>query len=223
MCYRYSLAWGDDDLCTRFGVTGLPSGLVPHYSIAPGGTSLVITGPGEAEAAMMQWGLVPHWTRDVLSANRPANARAESLAAKPMFRDLVRTHRCLVPATGFFEWKQQWKTKAPFYFCRNDRSLFAFAGLYDVWRNPAGAALVTYTVVTTAANAVVAPVHHRMPVILRREDEVRWRSREVLPGAELRRILSPFPAEQMEGYPVSERVNDPAADDELVTRPVSRL
>jgi len=176
-----------------------------------------------AEAVMMQWGLVPHWAKDITATHRPINARAESLAEKPMFRDLLKSQRCLVPASGFFEWKHEWGHKIPFYIHVKDDPVFGFAGLYDVWRNPAGTTLKTYTIITTTPNELMAPIHNRMPVILRQDDEMRWLSRDVLPADEVKRILSPYPAEGMEAYPVSDRVNSPGADDEKVIEPVKGL
>jgi putative SOS response-associated peptidase YedK len=222
MCGRYSLAC-IDDLCGRFRVIDPMIGFRSHFNIAPGSTNPVIVVHERAEAVMMQWGLVPHWARDITATRRPINARAEGLAEKPMFRDLLRTKRCLVPASGFFEWKQEAGRKIPFYVHVRDDPVFAFAGLYDIWSNPAGTTLSTYTIITTAANALMAPIHDRMPVILRQDDEMRWLSRDVLTADEVKRILAPYPAEGMEAYPVSDRVSSPGADDERVIERVKGL
>ena len=164
MCRRYSLAC-IDNICGRFRVIDPAIGFRSHFSIAPGSTNPVIVVHERAEAVMMQWGLVPHWTKDIAAMHRPINARAEDLAERPMFRDLLRTHRCIVPASGFFEWKQEKWRKIPFYIHVKEDPVFAFAGLYDVWSNLAGTTLATYTIITTAANDLMAPVHHRMPAI----------------------------------------------------------
>ena len=199
-------------------------GFRSHFNIAPGSTNPVIVAHEQrVEAVMMQWGLVPHWARDIKSMHRPINARAENLADKPMFSDLLRTKRCLVPASGFFEWKEEWGRRIPFYIHKINDPVFAFAGLYDIWHNPAGTTLATYTIITTPANSIVAPIHHRMPAILRQEDEIRWVSREALPAEGMHRILSPFPAEGMEAYPVPDLVNNMAVDDEQVIKPVKGL
>ncbi|MGA2162150.1 MAG: SOS response-associated peptidase, partial [Methanoregula sp.] len=161
MCGRYSLAC-IDDLCGRFRIIDPAIGFRSHFNIAPGSTNPVIVAHERAEAVMMQWGLVPHWAKDITVTNRPINARAESLAEKPMFRDLLRSQRCLVPASGFFEWKHDWGRKIPFYIHVKDDLVFGFAGLYDVWRNPAGTTLRTYTIITTTANTLMAPIHDRM-------------------------------------------------------------
>ncbi len=239
MCGRYSLAC-IDDLCGRFRVIDPTIGFRSHFNIAPGSTNPVIVVHERAEAVMMQWGLVPHWAKDVaawpslfrlpvmwgqlvphsakdiLPANRPFNARAENLTENKMFRELLRGNRCLVPASGFFEWKHEGGRKVPFYIHVKDDPVFGFAGLYDVWRNPAGVMLHTYTIITTTPNELMAPIHNRMPAILRQDDEMRWLSRDVLPADEIQRILAPYPAEEMEAFPVSDRVNDATVDDEKV-------
>ena len=222
MCGRYSLAC-IDNLCGRFRVIDPSIGFRSHFNIAPGSTNPVIVVHERAEAVMMQWGLVPHWAKNITTTHRPINARAESLAEKPMFRDLLKSQRCIVPASGFFEWKQEWGRKIPFYIHVKDDPVFGFAGLYDVWRNPAGTTLRTYAIITTASNDLMAPIDNRMPVILRQDDEIRWLSRDVLPAEDLHRILAPYPPEGMEVYPVSERVNNTAADDEQLVLPVHGL
>lgn len=222
MCGRYSL-WCIDDLCERFRVIDPALGFRSHFNIAPGSTNPVITLHEHVEAVMMQWGLVPHWSKDIKTAHRPINARAESLTEKPLFRELLKSKRCLVPASGFFEWKQERGHKIPFYVHLKDDPVFAFAGLYDTWSNPAGATLSTYTIITTAPNSLMAPIHDRMPVILHSEDEKCWRSPGSLGADDLHRIFSPYPGEEMEIYPVSERVNKTDVDDEKVIEPVKGL
>jgi len=198
-------------------------GFRSHFNIAPGSTNPVIVMHERVEAVMMQWGLVPHWVKDIKATHRPINARAESLVEKPTFRSLLRTRRCLVPASGFFEWKPDQGRKVPFYIHVKEDPVFALAGLYDIWQNPAGTTLQTYTIITTAPNDLLAPIHNRMPVILRQEDEIRWLSHDALTTEEMHRILAPYPAEGMEAYPVSERVNSTVADDRQVIEPVKGL
>jgi putative SOS response-associated peptidase YedK len=222
MCGRYSLAC-IDDLCGRFRVIDPTIGFRSHFNIAPGSTNPVITVHERAEAVMMQWGLVPHWAKDITATHRPINARAESLAEKPMFRELLRSQRCLVPASGFYEWKHENGRKVPFYIHIKDDPVFGLAGLWDVWRNPAGTTLQTYTIITTPPNELMAPIHNRMPVILRQDDEMHWLSRGVLSAEEVKQILSPYPAEGMEAFPVSERVNRTDVDDDRLIERMSGL
>ena len=217
MCGRYSLVC-IDDLGNRFRVFNPMMGARSRFNIAPGSEVPVIVRAEKNEIVLMQWGLVPHWTKDIRSAHRPINARAETLFEKPMFAGLLTSHRCLVPASGFFEWKKEGKAKAPYYIRLPENPLFAFAGLYDRWICPDGTTLSTYTIVTCDANSLVAGIHDRMPAILRPEDEERWLSGHPVRPADLKRILSPYPAVEMEMYPVSPLVNTPATDDERVIR-----
>jgi putative SOS response-associated peptidase YedK len=192
-----------------------------RFNIAPGNEMPVIVGGDTRELVLMQWGLVPRFTCDLASARRPINARAERLRENPVFRHLVRNRRCLVPASGFYEWKTEGKRKVPFYFHLPESPLFAFAGLYDTWKTPDGSSLATYTIITCRPNPLIAGIHDRMPVILREADEKHWISHESLTGEIMESMLSPFPAEQMAAYPVSPLVNSPGTDDERLVQPLN--
>ena len=132
MCGRYSLVF-IDDLGNRFRVFNPMIGSRSRFNIAPGNEMPVIIHEEKNELVMMKWGLVPHWTQDITTAQRPINARAETLSEKPSFKELLQNRRCLVPASGFFEWKKEGKKKIPFYIHLPKTPLFAFAGLYDQW------------------------------------------------------------------------------------------
>jgi putative SOS response-associated peptidase YedK len=192
-----------------------------HFNVAPSSEMPVIVRREEDEIVPMCWGLVPRWTTDLKAARKQINARAEGLAGKPMFAPLLKSRRCLVPASGFFEWKKEGNRKVPFWFHLPASPLFAFAGLYDTWQAPDGTTLSTYTIITCDANPLLAPVHDRMPVILARENEERWLSREPIAPQDLARILVPYPAPGMKRVPVSDLVNSPAVDDERVIRPLA--
>jgi putative SOS response-associated peptidase YedK len=183
----------------------------------------VIVREEKNELIMMKWGLVPHRTQDIQTAKRPINARAETLSKKPSFHELLKNRRCLVPASGFFEWKREGKRKVPFYFHLPENPLFAFAGLYDQWTGPDGNCLCTYTVITTEPNELAAKIHNRMPSVLLPGHEDRWLSKTLLNTGDLKELLAPFPAENMEVYPVSPLVNTPDADDERIIRPLNSL
>jgi len=219
MCGRYSLIC-TDDLGNRFRVYEPTLGRRSRFNVAPSQTMPVVVQREQAELVPMEWGLVPHWIRDPATARRPINARAETLTERPMFRGLLQHNRCLVPASGFYEWKRDGSRKVPYYFRLKDADLFAFAGLYEVWHDTDGSALSTYTLITTTANEVVAPLHDRMPVILRREDEERWIAGGPPAPEELRSLLGAYPASGMEAYPVSPRVNSPASDDPSLIAPL---
>lgn len=220
MCGRYSLIC-TDDLGNRFRVHNPTIGCRSRFNVAPSQVMPVVVQREQAELVPMEWGLVPHWVKDPATARRPINARAETLAERPMFRGLVRHNRCLVPASGFYEWKREGSgKKQPYYLRLRDASIFAFAGLYDIWHDTDGSALATYTLITTAANRVVSPLHDRMPVILRREDEERWIAGDAPSPDELHDLLGPYPDDGIEAYPVSIRVNSPGTDDPALIAPL---
>ena len=222
MCGRYSLI-GIDDLGTRFRITDPALGFRSRFNIAPGSMVPVIVHRERTEAMMMAWGLVPRWTQDRNAVHPIINARAETISQKPSFRDLLKGNRCLVPASGFFEWREEKTRKTPFYIHMRDSRPFAFAGLYDVWHDPAGNDVTTCTIITTRPNELVAPIHNRMPVILERNDEIRWLSNESLTPADLATFLAPYPLAEMEAYPVLPLVNNPEIDDERLIRPLVGL
>ena len=223
MCGRYSLIC-IDDLGNRFRVFNPMLGARSKFNIAPGTRQpVIVQGAGDRELVQMQWGLVSHRTKDLKTAHPIINARAETLAEKPSFASLLKTKRCLIPASGFFEWKHEGTRKHPFYMSVNDQSLFAFAGLNDEWLDPAGTLLATYTILTTEPNPLMATVHNRMPVILAQEHEERWLTGGPPDARQLKEMLAPYPAEKMAMHPVSPLVNTPSSDDERVVRPVVSL
>ena len=204
----------------RFGVDESHVTLAPRYNIAPSQTVPVIltSSAGRRQAMPITWGLVPSWTRDPAGARPLINARAETLADRPAFRGPLMRQRCLVPATGFYEWAKRGRDRVPFYIRRKDSLLFAFAGLYDIWKG-GGLPLFSFTIVTTAPDPLVARYHDRMPAILREEDEGRWLATASIPRPELDALLSPYPEEFLEAYQVSRAVNDPGKEGpELIRR-----
>ncbi len=154
---------------------------------------------------MMRWGLIPSWAKDASGAGRMINARAETVAEKPIYRTALRSRRCLVPANGFFEWRRAGTSRTPYFIRMKDESLFAFAGLYDSWRDPNGVTVMTYTIITTEPNALVATIHDRMPVILHREDENRWLDPDITDPGALVPLLRPHPAEIWRHIPSAQR------------------
>jgi len=222
MCGRYSLIF-IDDLGNRFRVFNPMIGSRSRFNIAPGNEMPVIVREEKNELVMMKWGLVPRWTENINTAKRPINARAETVSEKSSFTDLLKNRRCLVPASGFFEWKKVGSKKIPFYVHLPKNPLFAFAGLCDQWAGPDGNPLRTYTIITTEPNELVAKIHNRMPSILMPEREDRWLSKTPLSPGDLKEILAPFPAGNMSMYPVSSLVNTPDTDDERVIRPLNSL
>jgi putative SOS response-associated peptidase YedK len=221
MCGRYSLLC-IDDLGNRFRVHNPMIGARSRFNIRPGTLQpVIVQGAGGRELQLMQWGLLPRGINDRRAALPVTNARAETLAEKPLFRHLLETKRCLIPASGFFEWKRDRAKKIPFSLHLPGRPLFAFAGLFDERPAPGGTVSATYTIITTEPNPLVATIHNRMPAILAREDEERWLAEGPLPAGSTGRMLGPYPAGDMAITRVSNLVNNQSVDDERVVRPLA--
>lgn len=212
MCGRYTLSHRPREVSDHFDVDA-DLDFPPRFNIAPSQQVVaVVSGEGGRRLDHLNWGLVPRWTRDLATARRPINARAETLLEKPTFREAVRRGRCLIPASGFYEWRREGRTKQPFYIRRKDGGLFAFAGLCDVWRGREGDSARSCCIVTTTPNQLMAPIHDRMPCILMPGDEAAWLDVLGVIGAEALALIRPYPDEDLEANPVSTRVNSPAND-----------
>jgi len=210
MCGRFTLT-SAEGIAEDLGVAA-PAELAAHWNIAPSQPVLVVANRAERAIEAMRWGLVPSWASDPSIGYKMINARRESLADKPAFRDAYARRRCLVLADGFYEWKREGKRSSPFYFHRRDRRPFAFAGLWERWKQPDGQWLLSCAIVTTEASPLVAPIHDRMPVIVAPADYGRWLAPDALPPDALDDVLAPAPADPYEIYPVSPLVNSPEHD-----------
>jgi putative SOS response-associated peptidase YedK len=222
MCGRFTLFEADKILSKEFGVSGFPP-LSPRYNIAPSQpVAAVRAAPAGAgrELALLRWGLIPSWSKDPAIGNRLINARAETARDKPSFRNAFRRHRCLIPASGFYEWQRQERGKQPYFVRMRDGRPFAFAGLWDRWESTDEGAIETCTILTTAPNAVLAPIHDRMPVILPPAEYARWLDPSLRDTDSLAPLLVPFPPDDMLAFPVSPRVNPPTIDDEKCIAPL---
>jgi putative SOS response-associated peptidase YedK len=176
MCGRYRLARKKEILAEVFDV-GDDDDWSPRYNIAPSQSVPVVRQDATRPVrsfSLMRWGLVPFWAKDAKAGYKMINARAETIAEKPAFRKLLQSRRCLIPADGFYEWVKKGKEKSPFCFTLVDDSVFAFAGIWDRWRNPESELVETCSIITTSANALVSGIHDRMPVILERENYDLW-------------------------------------------------
>jgi len=194
-----------------------------RYNIAPTQTVPVIRQDAREpvrRGSLMRWGLVPNWAKDVTIGGSMVNARSETAAEKPAFKELLQRRRCLIPADGFYEWKKSGKSKQPYCFEMMEREPFAFAGLWDNWRTPEGATLETCTILTTTPNELVADLHDRMPVILPAANYDLWLDPGFRDVAEATGLLKPYDAEQMRRYAVTTRVNDVANDDRQCSEPI---
>jgi putative SOS response-associated peptidase YedK len=204
MCGRYARFGNQKVYLDEFAIHTKPEAfaqlLLPRFNIAPTQDVPIVrlTG-GERELAVVRWGLLPSWTKDPKQAPLLINARAETIMEKPSFRSAFNARRCLIPASGFFEWRREGKLKQPYFFRRADERPLAFAGLWEKWNE-----IESCTIITTEANELMENIHDRMPVILSRNDYTEWLD----PAAtELSKLLAPCPADELVCYPVSSIVN----------------
>jgi putative SOS response-associated peptidase YedK len=184
----------------------------PRYNIAPGGPILtVIREGGKRVLAELLWGLIPPWVRDPGEARKLINARAETVGSKPSFRAAFRTRRCLVPATGFYEWKREGRARTPYFIRPVSGDSFALGGIYEIRESPEGPELRTCAIITTQANDLMAPIHDRMPAIIAPAHRDAWID-SATPLDDVLSLLDPYPPGEMEAYPVSTLVNSPSND-----------
>ena len=228
MCGRFTQRMTWRELHERMDLIGAPLNLRPRYNVAPSQDVAVARANDEGRTlSMLRWGLIPAWAKDPTIGHKLINARSETAAQKPSFRSAFRHRRCLIPADGFYEWQRRGGTRQPWLFALRDGAPLVFAGLWERWTVPEDAALTgslaerspgdaveTCTILTTAANDTVAPVHGRMPVILPPDAWSAWLAGEQVP-------LAPYPADAMTAHPVSTHVNRPANDDPRCVEPIA--
>jgi putative SOS response-associated peptidase YedK len=220
MCGRYRLSRRKQLLEEYFESESGEENWSPRYNIAPTQPVPVIRqNPKEPirQLALMRWGLIPSWAKDASGAAMMINARSETANSKPAYREPLKFRRCLIPADGFYEWQRTGKSKQPYCFEVNDGQLFAFAGIWDSWKDPSGSWIRTCSILTTTANSMTSPVHNRMPVILAPDSYARWLDPRRADASEL---LKPWDPQRMRCYPVGARINQVANDDEECARPV---
>ena len=215
MCGRYSLVADMSELALRFDFEGGET-RPPRFNIAPTQEVLAVTrdsGDSRNAARAMRWGLIPFWAKDPSIGNRMINARAETVDTSPVFRRAFERRRCLVVADGFYEWLKVGKERVPMRVSLSSGEPFAFAGLWETWRSPGGQPVESCTIITTTPNAVMEPVHNRMPVILPRNAEGVWLDTSgARSAAELKELLAPYVGPGLEVYEVSKLVNSPRND-----------
>jgi putative SOS response-associated peptidase YedK len=214
MCGRFTLVTRPEDIAAEFGVSDFSVSHEARYNIAPTQDVLVLlAGGGERQLAKFRWGLVPRWAQEINTRYSMINARAETLTEKPAYRQPFASQRCLVLADGFYEWQKLGNGKVPMYIRLKSRRPFGFAGLWDTWQ-PAdgGDPLRSCTIITTTPNALLAPIHNRMPVILPPKAIDTWLQAQAAAQEELQGLLRPYPADELEAYAVSRYVNNPAND-----------
>ena len=210
MCGRFALKLPPAELVTRFGLSECAD-FEPRFNIPPGTDIPVIRRSPEGVRVLhlLRWGLVPHWAKDPTIGNRLANARGESVADKPAFREAFRKRRCLVPADGFYEWKTEGRTKQPYYFSHLSGAPLLLAGLWESWRASDGTILRTVCLITTSANALMTPIHDRMPVLLNPTDWATWLEGSMEQAAQL---IAPYADGALQCWPVDRRLNRPTEE-----------
>ncbi len=209
MCGRFSLTANEAELNLRFELAGGDASYVPRYNGAPTQMLAVITGENPHKLSYHRWGLIPPWAKDISIGNKMINARAETITEKASFRSPLFSKRCLVPADGFYEWQQD-AGKQPYRIFVKTNPIFAMAGLWERWKSPEGNIIESFNIITTEANSFMKPIHHRMPVILKPEDEKTWLGSTK--ADEILALLKPYSSEEMDMSPVSKLVNSPRND-----------
>lgn len=222
MCGRYNLDFSDPrEFTDRFKISNtLPEvKLKTSYNIAPGQRQPVIITHRPNIIEIMLWGLIPFWEK----SDKPKgliNLRDDTILTKKWAHKYIQFQRCLIPASGFFEWSYTPEGKIPYHFKVKNQTYFSFAGLYSDWKHPTGQEIKTYAIITTSANEMMEKVHSRMPVILKKEDEDPWLNPDMVEIENIKEFLKPFPRQEMEKIAVSKRVNNPFNNDPDVIKPL---
>ncbi len=208
MCGRFALNVKPDTLATHFNLSGALE-LAPSWNIAPSMNICTITAHNSSnrQLKLRRWGLIPSWAKDAAVGNKLNNARGETVAEKPSFRSALKTRRCLIPASGFYEWKSENGIKQPWYISLKSGEPMAFAGLWETWQPAEGESVESCCIITTSANAIMEPIHERMPVILQPEQWSLWLSPQEQKSDHLLPLLCPHDATLMQAWPVSRELN----------------
>lgn len=220
MCGRYDIHSDIKMIAARFGVIYTDDPIASHYNAAPSHYLPIIRSAAPAQMSLAQWGFLPHWKRPDSRLRAMINARAETVAQKPLFRAAFKTNRCLIPADAFYEWKRFGSRKVPYRIGLKTEAPFAFAGIWDLYTDTHGIETPTFAILTTEPNALLQTIHNRMPVIVRREDELKWLNPH-LARDDAKHMLKPYPAEMMRAYEISTRINAPTYNLPNVIEPIS--
>lgn len=212
MCGRFVLESPVDSIMNEFNAERPSFQLEKSFNVSPGQTVLLLISEGKRKLIPCRWGYIPSWSKDEKIGNRMINARAETIAEKPSFKNAFKKRRCMVIADGFYEWRHRNNTKSPFFIRLKSKRPFGLAGLYNVWTSPDGKPLCTCTIVTTEANRILREIHGRMPAIISKKKYDVWLDPAINDSSELLPLLQPYPADEIEFFEVSKRVNSPKND-----------
>lgn len=227
MCGRYALVDGKQvflsfAMMKHLREEGKVYDILPRYNAAPmQQLPVVAIREGELRIQLMQWWLVPHWAKEPATKFSTFNAKSETVDAKGLFAPYFKGSRCIVPASGFFEWQKQGAAKQPMYITPADGPMLFLAGLFSVWKGPDAKELPTFTILTTEPNALMKPIHNRMPVILEEKDLPQWLDRDFKDTAVLKKLLVPCPARALRASPVSALVGNARNDVRACIEPVT--
>jgi len=213
MCGRFSLTASPDEVKALFDYIEMPNFPARHNIAPTQPIATVCRDSGQRRFRLMRWGLIPSWVKDPSSFTLLINARSETAAAKPSFRASMRHHRCLVPASGFYEWRRTPEGKQPFWIVPADGGIMAMAGLWNTWSDPDGGDMDTAALLTTQANAAISEIHHRMPVIIKPEHFDDWLDTGNVMVKDVMPLMNPIEGDYLTAVPVSDRVNKVANDD----------
>ena len=215
MCGRFTLTAPPAKIDDHFAlVASAATEFVPRFNIAPSQPVATVTAEGgSCQLTMRRWGLIPPWAKDEKIGNRQINARSETVADKPAFREAYRRRRCLIPADGFFEWSGPARSRQPYLIGLSARDLFAFAGLWESWRDPSGDAVESCAILTMPAGGRLRELHHRMPVVVAAKHYELWLDPKVGESERLGVAIAEHGCDALRFFPVSERVNDVRVDD----------
>ncbi len=220
MCGRFALAATGEEVATHYDLPEIPF-IAPRYNVAPTQpvAAVRLNQRGERELTFFQWGLIPSWAKDPSIGSKLINARGETAAEKPSFRSAFKRRRCLLPATGFYEWQKRNGSKQPMYIHEAGQGLMSLAGLWEIWHAPDGGELETCTILTTGPNALMEDIHDRMPVIVDPLDYSTWLAFDT-PADQLQHLLRPYDDDRLAAYAVSTAVNKPQNDSEELIVPI---
>jgi len=220
MCGRFALHHPTAEVAEQFGVEQLSIELAPRYNIAPSQPVAAVRQRGARSLDACKWGLVPSWAKDPKIGNPMVNARGETIAEKPAYKSALKRRRCLIPASGFYEWRQEGEARVPTYIHALDESPLALAGLWEEWKTPEGESLHSCTILTTGANAFMAPIHTRMPVILPPPAWREWLDPDHQELEPLLALLQPLAGVHLAAHAVGRQVNAASFDDPSCILPV---
>lgn len=225
MCGRYKLTVPFREIVRLYNLTNSVN-LRPRYNIAPTQDVLAIIYDGATKqrpGEMFRWGLVPFWAKDIKIGYHLINAKAETITERPAYREAFKTRRCIIPADAFYEWQETGKSlKQPYAIVMKDRSVFGFAGLWEKWTDEAsGEVIRSCTIITTEPNALCAPIHNRMPVILDPANYAKWLGEQPASNDALQAMLKPFPAERMACFKIGTRIGNVKYDEASLAEPLA--